>query len=182
GLAPRRYADAAQNSQASGNSHSTNTSGLASGCSRTRWTAARLVRAMAASVELAQVHAGVELAHLRLVAVEHQRRAALGEQAAVLADAPLVGLAPARVRNLRIHVGIKAVLLRRRQVPRGAGHLLDEADLDQRLAALEAVFPGHHQAQRRAVLVRQHLTIETEGQQRQRVLRLVEAQSFDVGP
>src|SRR4051812_1126815 len=72
---------------------------------------------------LLQVHAGVQLPHLGLVAVEQQGLALLGEQA-VLADAPLGGLRPARMVHVRVHVGIEAVFLRSRLVPGRAGHLV----------------------------------------------------------
>eukprot|EP01136_Pigoraptor_vietnamica_P026027 Opistho-1_new@80615 len=148
----------------------------------TPFVAVDVVTQRPGSEQLAQVHAGVELPHLRFVAVEHLRLAAFGEQTALLADAPLGGLTPAWMRDLRVDVGIEAVFLRRGHVPGGARLLVGEADLHQRLAALEAVLPGHHQAQRRAILVGQHLAVHAEGQQGQRVHGLVDAQALDIGP
>eukprot|EP01136_Pigoraptor_vietnamica_P026025 Opistho-1_new@80611 len=148
----------------------------------TPFVAVDVVTQRPGSEQLAQVHAGVELPHLRFVAVEHLRLAAFGEQTALLADAPLGGLTPAWMRDLRVDVGIEAVFLRRGHVPGGARLLVGEADLHQRLAALEAVLPGHHQAQRRAILVGQHLAVHAEGQQGQRVHGLVHAQAFHVRP
>src|SRR5580658_6994914 len=52
---------------------------------------------------LLQVHALVHIRHLIAVAVEHQR-VPLKE----FANTPLLGLAPARMVNIRIHVGVKA--------------------------------------------------------------------------
>src|SRR6185312_16658792 len=65
---------------------------------------------------LPQIHAGVQLPDLGFVAVEHQRLAPLCEQAA-LADAPLGRLAPARLIDVRVDVGIEPVLTGRRLVP-----------------------------------------------------------------
>src|SRR5689334_19531213 len=68
--------------------------------------------ACSSSVELLQVHAGIELADLGFIAVEHQCRPALGEQAGealAIADATLARLAPARMVDLRVHVRVEAV-------------------------------------------------------------------------
>src|SRR4051812_24980085 len=62
------------------------------------------------SIELLQVHARIQLADLRLVAVEQQRRTLLREQP-VFADAAFGRLAPARMVDVRIHVRIEAVLV-----------------------------------------------------------------------
>src|SRR5471032_1380246 len=91
---------------------------------------------------LLQIHAGVQRRHI-VVAVEHQRLA-LAVQEAVLAYAALGSLRPARVNDVRIDVGIKAVFARRRQVPRGARLVLDEADFDDGFGRLEAVLPRQH--------------------------------------
>ena len=56
---------------------------------------------VAGSEILAQVHARVQLPDLRFVAIEHQRFDFLRQNAAV-AYAPLAGLAPTRVVNIRI--------------------------------------------------------------------------------
>src|SRR5512133_3528359 len=66
------------------------------------------------SVVPPQVHARVERCDLISVTVEHQGRAAQE-----LADAAFLGLAPARMVNRRVHVGVEAVLVGRRVVPRG---------------------------------------------------------------
>src|SRR5690606_33421371 len=83
---------------------------------------------------LLEVHALVELGHLFGVAVEHQRA-----PAAQFADAPLGGLAPARMADLGIDVGVEAVFVRGGLVPGGGGLLVGEPDGDQRLGALETV-------------------------------------------
>src|ERR1700761_3347121 len=148
GLAPRPSVSAPYSNQAKGSRHSRNTAGLAAGRSSSLFTAA--------SIELLQVHAGVERGDLRLVAVEQPGLGALGEEAAAVADAALGRLAPARMIAVRVDVGIEAVFLRRRLVPGGRRLLVEEADSDDRLRALEAVLPWHHDPHRRAVLVRKH--------------------------
>src|SRR4051794_17950356 len=79
------------------------------------------------SVVLLQVHARVQLPNLGLVAVEHQGLALLGEKA-ILADAPLGRLAPTRVIDFRVHVGIKAVFVGSSLVPGSLGFAIGEAD------------------------------------------------------
>src|SRR6476620_6986912 len=96
----------------------------------------------APSIELLQVHAGIEAGDLISVAVEHEGRAALHEDAA-FADAPFGGLAPARMIDRRVHVGIEAVLAWGLLVPSRRRLLLDQGHADDRLDALETVFPGH---------------------------------------
>ena len=53
--------------------------------------------------------------------------------------------------------------------------------MHDRFDAFEAVFPRCDQPQRRAVLRRQGFAVHADGQQRQRVHRLVQPQPFDVG-
>src|SRR6267378_4208203 len=107
-----------------------------------------------------QVEALVQARDLVGVAVKHQRRLARGEKAA--ANMPLRSLAPARVVHLRIYVRKETVLVRCRSRPGVDGLVLGEADLDDRLGALEAVFPRQVHAQRCAVLIGQYPTIDTD--------------------
>src|SRR5690606_34407688 len=97
-------------------------------------------------------------------------------------DAPFGLLAPARMVNVRVDVAVEAVLARLQPIPGGRRHALGEADGDDRLDALEAVLPRHHQPQRRAVLLRQRLAVQTGGQDCERMHRLVDAQALAVGP
>jgi hypothetical protein len=99
-----------------------------------------------------------------------------------LADAALARLRPARVVDGGVHVGVEAVLVGRRVVPRRARLPVGEADLDDALHALEAVLPRHDEAQRRAVLVGHRPPVHPGDEQRERVHRLVEAQRLDVRP
>ena len=84
--------------------------------------------------------------------------------------------------DIRIHIREESIFVRRRPVPRRGRLLVGEADLDQALATLEAVFPWHHQPDRRATLVGQYFAVDAKGQQCQRVHRLVHAQSFHIRP
>src|SRR5207248_1281371 len=67
-------------------------------------------------------------------------------------------------------------------IPGGVGLPRTEADLHDRLDALEAVLPGHDEAQRRAVLVGQNPAVEPDHHEGERVHRLVDPQSLDVRP
>src|SRR5262249_26987191 len=58
-------------------------------------------------------------------------------------------------------------------VPRGRRLVLRETDPYDGLRALETILPRHDYADRRAVLVRQHLAVHADGQDRQRMERLV---------
>src|ERR1051326_1327969 len=72
-----------------------------------------------------EIHAGVERRDLVAVAVEHLRLVALEE-----ARQPLLGrLAPARMVDRRVHVGVEPVLVRRLQLPGVHRLFLDEPDL-----------------------------------------------------
>ncbi|KAG1083292.1 hypothetical protein G6F40_014812 [Rhizopus arrhizus] len=66
------------------------------------------------------------------------------------------------MRHVGVHVGIEAVLLRRRLDPGRHRQLFHKPDLDDRLGRLEAVLPRHCQAQRGSVLVGQDLAVHAE--------------------
>jgi sulfoxide reductase catalytic subunit YedY len=70
----------------------------------------------------------------------------------------------ARVRVIRVHVGVEPVLGRALQVPCGRRLLGDEADLDDRLDPLEAVLPGHDDPHRGPVLHGQLPAVEAGGE------------------
>src|SRR3989304_8529039 len=131
--------------------------------------------------ELLQIHAGIQARDLAGVTVEHERLA-LGSEDTVLADAALGGLAPARMVDLRVDVRVETVLVRCGFFPGDSGLLFDEADAYDRLGALETVLPRAHEADRGAVLVRQHLIVESHRDQRERMHRLVDAQALDIRP
>src|SRR5581483_223413 len=106
--------------------------------------------------ESLQVHACIQTCCVLCVAVKRQRRAP-----PELTNATFVRLAPAGMINGWVYVGVEAVLVRSGQVPRGRRLLLGQADRDDRLDALKAVFPGHDQTERRAVLIGERLAIES---------------------
>src|SRR5450830_1884228 len=109
-----------------------------------------------------QIHAAIQPGDI-VVAIEHQRLA-LAREEAVLTDAPLGGLRPARVVDIRIDVGIKTVFLRRVDAPGSFRLFLKKADLDDRLGRLEAILPRQNNAHRRTVLVGQHFAVHAQRQ------------------
>src|SRR5215471_9080144 len=77
-----------------------------------------------------EIEPGVEARHLS-VTIEHERRPAFDEQS-TLPDAALGGLAPARVVDVWVDVGIKAVLSCVLHVPSARRLLFGKADPDDR--------------------------------------------------
>src|SRR5215213_8323561 len=63
---------------------------------------------------LHKVHTLIQMRHLLAIAIKQQR-----VPTTILTDSSFGGLAPARMRNVRIHVGIKTVFMWRLYVPRG---------------------------------------------------------------
>ena len=98
------------------------------------------------------------------------------------ADAPLFGLAPARVIDIRIHVGEEPVFARRRAHPGRDRRFFHQTNAHDGFRAFESVFPRHGQAQRCTILVRQHFPVQTHRHQGQGMLRLVQAQAFHIRP
>jgi hypothetical protein len=94
----------------------------------------------------------------------------------------LASLAPARVIDFRIDVRVEAVFPGLGHIPACLRLLLDEADAHDALDALEAVFPGHHETNRRAVRIRQRLAVKAHREDRQRVGGFGDGQSFAVRP
>ena len=127
-----------------------------------------------------EIEPRVQAGDLIGVAVEHQCWCPRREQAS--AELSFARLAPARVIDFRIHVRVEPVLLRRRHVPARERPLVREMDADDRLRALEAVLPRHDDANRRAVLVRQHLAVDAHGDERQRVRGLLDREALAIGP
>src|SRR6266403_2617931 len=96
--------------------------------------------------EASKVHSRIKAGDFLRVAVKRQSR-----PTAVFAYPSLSGLAPAGMIDRRIDVCIKAILARRRHVPRTRRLPLSQSDFDDRLDPFEAVFPGHQQTQRRSI-------------------------------
>src|SRR3546814_21015033 len=82
----------------------------------------------------------------------------------------------------RIDVRVEAVFPGIGILPGRLWFALDQRDLYDRLDALEAVFPRHDEPDRRAVLVGQCLAVETDGEDGQRMARLVQAKPLHIGP
>src|SRR5580704_8380373 len=125
---------------------------------------------------LLQIHPAIQARDL-IVAVEHQC-GTLEE----IAEPAFFGLAPARMVHVWVYVGVKTILSRRGEIPRILRLLVGEADTNDRLRALETVFPGQNHADGRAVLVGKILAIHAEAKQREWMHGFVHAQTFDVGP
>src|SRR6516162_3534199 len=96
----------------------------------------------------------VKVGDIIAVAVEDERRPAL-----VAPDQLFRGLAPARVRHLRIDVRPEAVFGGPQRLPIALRPLIGEVEAHDRLDRLEAVFPRHCQTQRRALHFRYRLAV-----------------------
>src|SRR6266478_6200115 len=125
---------------------------------------------------LFQVHAGVEACHL-VVSIEHQ-----GWAFEEFAQAAFLGLAPARVIDIRIHVGIETVFAGSGLLPGVQGLVAGKADADDRLRAFESVLPWNHDAERGAVLIRERLSVQTETKQGERMHGLFLTDTLAVWP
>src|SRR6185295_9823617 len=124
---------------------------------------------VAALVVDAQIHAAIQARDLLTVAVELHggHLGTLPQEAA--AESLFDFLAPSRMIDFRIHVGVKAILARGIDPPIRRRLFFHEADADDGFDALVSVFPWNHQPNGRAVLIRQGLSVHAEGEQRQRV-------------
>src|SRR5207249_5700711 len=101
-------------------------------------------------------HARVQACNL-IVTVEHERWP-LHE----LTQPALGLLAPTRMINIGVHIRIKAVLIRRRDVPGIHGLLFHEPDPHDSFGALETIFPRYNNAQGRSILIGKAFAIHTE--------------------
>src|SRR5258706_4396210 len=126
----------------------------------------------------------IHLGNLLGVTVEHQRRpnSLTEKRIPRFADALLAGLAPSRMLDRRIDVRVEAVRLGPRLHPRAHGLFFDESDRDDGFDALEAVLPRSDQSQRRSIRIGQWLSIYAECDQRQRIHRFVESETFHIRP
>src|ERR1700730_3096139 len=125
GLAPSRPCSARHTSVARGTRQMTKTTTLVHLFERKRCTQ------VLGSVILLQVHSGVHASDLIAVAVEHESVAAED-----FAEAAFLSLAPARMVDGGIHVGIKAVFVRSRERPCGRRLAFHKFNFDDRLDAL----------------------------------------------
>src|SRR5258706_3360355 len=129
------------------------------------------------SIEPLKIHSRVQGGDLLGVPVEYQRGSS-----AKLPNPALRGLAEVRMVYLRIDVRVETIGTRKFLLPRADRLCAHERDFHNRLYSLEAVFPGHNQSQRSAVLAKERLVIDTHGDDRQGVHRLVETQALHVWP
>ena len=102
------------------------------------------------------------MSDLRTVAVEHLCRLFARKQPG--ADAPFSRLTPARMINFGIYVRVETIFVARCHRPAGIGHFFDKAHTYDALDTLEAVLPGGYEPNRRAVLIWQHLAVNSYGQ------------------
>src|SRR5712691_11223576 len=128
------------------------------------------------SMVLLQIHSVVEAGDLIAVAVEHESGARED-----FAEAALLGLAPARMIDIRIDVGVETIFRGRVAIPGRRRLLFLEADLCQGLDALIAVLPGNNHANRRAILRRKTFTVHADAKKSERVHGFIEAQALDIG-
>ncbi|NRP51540.1 hypothetical protein XMM354_003339 [Aliiroseovarius sp. xm-m-354] len=84
--------------------------------------------------------------------------------------------------HLGVHITIETIFPRRGLVPTCRRLFVCQGDTHHGFDRFVAIFPRHHQTQRRAVLVRDVLAIDASGHDRQRVHRLVQPKTFDIGP
>src|SRR6266508_759756 len=119
----------------------------------------------------------VKIGDVFAIAVEDKRRLAL-----VASDQFFRGLAPTRMRHLRIDVCPEAVLGCLQRLPVALRPLVGEAEAHDRLDRLEAVFPRHRQAQRRALNFRYRFAVGAGDEKGQLVGRLSDGEALDVRP
>ena len=93
------------------------------------------------SEEFAQIHASIETRNLVGIAVERQRRVALGEEAA-FPDLALGFLGPARMIDFRIHVRVEAVFVGVLPVPTSWWHFRNHLIRTIDLMPLKPYFQG----------------------------------------
>ena len=84
--------------------------------------------------------------------------------------------------DLGVHIRIEAVFLGVGLVPRRFGLRVRQANADDRLGALESVFPRNHETKRCAILIGQRASVHAGGEQRERMHGLVEPQALRVRP
>ena len=84
--------------------------------------------------------------------------------------------------DIRIHVCVKAVLIRSELVPERPWLLRHKLDLCQRLRTLETVLPRHNEPKRRAVLIAQWFAVKADRDECQFVARFFDCEAFGIGP
>src|SRR5579864_4384752 len=82
--------------------------------------------------------------------------------------------------DFRIDVGIEAVLVGVSNIPRAWRLFFHQADLDDRLDALETVLPRHDEPEGCAVLRGKSFAIEADRQQGEWIHGFIEPKAFDI--
>ena len=100
---------------------------------------------------LPQIHVGVQMRDLFFVAVKYEGRLLAGKESG--ADDSLALLTPARMIDVRVHVGVEPVLVRRELISKRFRLLRHKLDLGQRLRALETVLPRDDEPDRCSILI-----------------------------
>ncbi len=89
---------------------------------------------------LPQIHVGVQMRDLFFVAVKYEGRLLAGKESG--ADDSLALLTPARMIDVRVHVGVEPVLVRREVIPKRLWLLRHKLDLANDFAPLKPYFHG----------------------------------------
>src|SRR2546426_6789976 len=125
---------------------------------------------------LSQIHSRVHRCNVLCVTIEWQRLSF--EE---LAKTPLGGLAPSRMIHSGVDVCIEAIFIWSLLHPGCDRLFIDEANFRDRLDAFKTVLPWRDQSDRRTVLIGKRLfSVEPNGQNRQRIHRLVHSQALYV--
>src|SRR6266576_1886472 len=117
---------------------------------------------------------------LFFVAVENERRLFARKEAS--SDHAFAFLTPARMIDIRIHVCVKAILIRCELVPECSWLLGHKLDFRQRLGTLKSVLPWNDESKRRAVLIAQRFAVKPDGDERQFVAGFRYCEAFGVRP
>src|SRR5271169_1197553 len=125
---------------------------------------------MSTLVEFLEVHSAVHAGDLIAVAVEDYRRPCED-----FSEAAFLGLAPARMVNVGINVGVETVFRGGIAIPGGGRLFFLETDFHQGLDALVSIFPGNDHADRSTVLWREGVAVHADAKKGKRVHGFVEA-------
>src|SRR5215475_6263708 len=127
---------------------------------------------------LSEIHSGIHRCNLIGISVEGQ---CLSFEK--LPETPFGSLAPSRMVHSRVDVRVEPIFIWRYLHPGCSRLFFDETNPSDRLDPFEAVLPWNDQPNRRAVWIWKRLfAVESNGQNRQRIHRLVQAQTFNVRP
>src|SRR5215472_3108635 len=123
------------------------------------------------------LHAVVEACDILSVAIEKERRSPLSG-----ADDLLACLTPARVRHVWIDVRPEAILRGLQRLPQALRTLIGKGEAHDRLDRFKSIFPRQREAQRRAVLPCQWMSVGTGDEESKFVGRFRHGDALDIGP